>query len=147
MYCQIFLRKGIVYVPTMGKMDKGFYREIEPVAVVSASNSEALHQALQAAIARGNPTVPMLRRSEWPPPVTPKYAGLKTWSAFERGMLPWSIEEESGCLRIVGKKRSPDGAWKNDPDQTIIFPSGTAVDAVIKRMTTIVQSAARGSSS
>jgi hypothetical protein len=28
-----------VYLPTMGKMDEGFYRGVEPVADVSASNT------------------------------------------------------------------------------------------------------------
>jgi len=145
MYCQLFLRNGIVYVPTMGKMDKGFYRAIEPVAVVSASNGEALQQALKTVIARGNPQVPMLRRSEWSAPVTLKYAGVKTWSAFERGMQPWSIEEEADRLQIVGKEKRADGTWKNDPEQTVTFPAGTAIDDVIERMIAIVQAAARRS--
>jgi hypothetical protein len=139
MYCQLFLRNGTVYVPTMGKMGKGFYRAIEPVAVVKASNGEALYQALKAAIMRGNPEVPMLRRREWPAPITLKYAGVKTWSAFERGMLPWSIEEECGRFQIVGKQRRPDGTRRNDPAQTVAFPLGTTVDGVIDRMIAIVQ--------
>jgi len=36
----------------MGKMDEGFYRGVEPVAVVSASNTEEVRQALRATIAR-----------------------------------------------------------------------------------------------
>lgn len=139
MYCQIFLRDGTVYVPTMGKMDKGFYRAMEPVAVVSASNGEALHQALKATISRGNPDVPMLSRREWPAPVVLKYAGVKTWSAFERGMLPWSIEEKAGRFQIVGKRKRPDGTWKNDVEQTITFPAAAAVDDVIERVIAIVQ--------
>ena len=70
MYYQLYLRNGIVYLTTMGKMDRGFYRGVEPVTVVSASNGEALREALKAMIVRGNPHVPMLRRREWPPPVT-----------------------------------------------------------------------------
>jgi hypothetical protein len=86
MNCHLYLRKGTVYLPTMGKMDKGFYRGIEPVAAVPASDTDGVRQALHATIARGNPIVPMLRRSEWKPPVLLKYAGVKYWSAFERGM-------------------------------------------------------------
>jgi hypothetical protein len=44
MHCHLYLRNHIVYIPTMGKMGKGFYRGVEPVAVVSASNTEALRQ-------------------------------------------------------------------------------------------------------
>jgi hypothetical protein len=87
MNCHLYLRRGTVYLPTMGKMDEGFYRGVEPVADVSASNTEEIRQALRATIARGNPVVPILRRSEIPPPVLLKYAGVKSWSTFERGML------------------------------------------------------------
>ena len=48
MNCHIYLRNGAVYIPTMGKMDKGFYRGVEPVAVIPVSNTEALRQALAA---------------------------------------------------------------------------------------------------
>src|ERR1700739_2642387 len=41
MYSHFYLRKSIVYVPTMGIMEKGFYRGIEPVAVVSVTNTGA----------------------------------------------------------------------------------------------------------
>jgi hypothetical protein len=58
MNCHLYLRKGTVYLPTMGKMDKGFYRGVEPVAVVSTSDTEGIRQALQATITRGNRLVP-----------------------------------------------------------------------------------------
>jgi hypothetical protein len=83
MNCELYLRNGTVYLPTMGKMDEGFYRGVEPVAVVAATNTDGVRQTLRATIARGNPVVPMLRRSEWQPPVLLKYAGVKTSSAFK----------------------------------------------------------------
>jgi hypothetical protein len=73
----VYLRKGTVYLTTMGKMDKGFYRGVEPVAVVSVIDTKALREALAATVVRGNPRVPVLRRNEYPPPVLLKYAGVK----------------------------------------------------------------------
>ena len=143
MYSHFYLRKSIVYVPTMGIMEKGFYRGVEPVAVVSAMNTEALREALAATIARGNPTVPKLRRREWPPPVVLKYAGVKSWSAFERGMMLWSIEEKDGVWKVVGTRRGSDGAMVDDPDQIMAFPAEASVDEVISRAISIVQHAAR----
>jgi hypothetical protein len=67
MYVDISLRQGIVYIPTMGKMDRGFYRGVEPVGTVEVSNTEALCEAIAAAITRGNPPVPILSRRDWPP--------------------------------------------------------------------------------
>ena len=117
MHCNFYLRKGTVYVPTTGKMDKGFYRGVEPVAVVHASHIEEVRQALQSTIARGNPIVPMLPRREWPPPVLLKYAGVKSWSGFERDMLLWSISQRDGVFQIASKAKQSDGMWKDDPEQ------------------------------
>jgi hypothetical protein len=128
----------------MGKVDKGFYRGVEPVAVVSASNTESLRQGLRAAIARGNPSVPRLRRSEYPPPVLLKYAGVKSWSTFQQGMSTWSIKEKNGSYEIVGYRRHlTSRSSVEDPDQKIEFPAGTAVDSVVERMIAILQEAAR----
>jgi hypothetical protein len=143
MYCDVCLRNGTVYLPTMGKMDKGFYRGVEPVAAVTASNAYALRQALADAIARGNPEVPMLRRREWPPPVVLKYAAVKNWSVFERGMRLWSITEREGNFQIVEQKKQSDRMWRDDPDQIVSFPPGTPTDEVIDRMVAILQDAAR----
>jgi hypothetical protein len=139
----VYLRKGVVYLPTMGKMDKGFYRGVEPVAVVAASNTEVLRQALSATIDRGNPMVPILRRSEIPPPVLLKYAGVKHWSAFERGMLLWDITEDDDLFRIVGQRKESDGMWHDDPEQIITFPPGSTRDDVVERMIAILQNAVR----
>jgi len=143
MNCVISLRSGIVYMPTMGKMGKGFYRGVEPVAVAPAKNTEALRQALKATIARGNPVVPQPQgQQDWPPPVVLTYAGVKSWSAFERGLQVWDINESDGIFQIAGNVRGPHG-WVEDPKQTITFPPGTSVDDVIDRMIAILQEAAR----
>jgi hypothetical protein len=142
MNCDIYLRKGILYLPTMGKMDEGFYRGVEPVTVVTVSNIPEVRQALQSTIARGNPIVPILPRREIPPPVLLKYAGVKRWSEFERGMRFWNIENNDGIFQIAGEAKQPEGYWKPDPKQTITFPPGTSADAVIDRMIAILHEAA-----
>src|SRR5271154_2979947 len=138
-YYHLYLRNGTVFVPTMGQMDKGFYRDVEPVAIVPVRNIEALRQALAAMIARANPKVPMLRRSDWPQPVVLKHAGVKSWSAFERGMLLWGLKEKDGAFEIIGKRKKPDGTRMDDPEQVITFPSGSTVDRMVDRMTAILQ--------
>jgi hypothetical protein len=47
-----FLKKGVVYVPTVAKLQTGAYTDIEPVAVVPVSNTESLRRAFLDAIAR-----------------------------------------------------------------------------------------------
>jgi hypothetical protein len=82
------------------------------------------------------------RRDDWPPPVVLKYAGVKSWSAFERGLRVWDLKENDGIFQIAGNTRVSHG-WVEDRKQTIMFPSGTSVDHVIDRMVAILQDAAR----
>jgi hypothetical protein len=143
MNCNIYLRNTLVYIPTMGKMDEGFYRAVEPVAVVSVSHTEALRQALEGAINRGNPPVPMLKRSEWSPPILLKYARVKSWSVFERGMQFWDLNEKNRTYQIAGNTKQPNGMWKEAAEQTTTFPLHASTDDVIDRMIAILQEAAR----
>jgi hypothetical protein len=141
----VYLRKGILYLPTMGKMEEGFYRGVEPVAVVPISNMTEVRGALQTMFSRGNPIVPMLRRREIPPPVLLKYAGIKRWSEFERGMKFWNIKDTDGVFQILVEAKQPEGFWKPDLKQTITFPAGTEPDDVIDRMMAILQNVAESS--
>jgi hypothetical protein len=141
MNCGVYLRNGILYLPTMGKMEEGFYRGVEPVAVVPVSNTAEAGEALQTMISRGNPIVPMLRRREIPPPVLLKYAGVKRWSEFERGMQFWTIDEKDGCFRIAGQRKHQDRGWRDDTEQIVSFPPGTEVGEIIDRFIAILQNA------
>jgi hypothetical protein len=71
-----------------------------------------------------------------------KYAGVKSWSAFARGTLPWGITERDGNFQILGYRRHPDG-WREDPQQKVDLPAGSTVDDAIDRMMAILQDAAR----
>lgn len=138
----VYLRNGIVYLPTLGKMAEGFYRGVEPVAVVRLTDIAQARQALQTTIERGNPSVPMLPRGEIPPPVLLKYAGVRKWSDFERGMKFWTIEEKDGGFLIAGQEKQADGGWHDDPKQTITIAPGTSSDEVIDKIIGILLSAA-----
>lgn len=139
------LKNGIVYVPTVAKTETGFYMDREPVAVVPAANTEALRRALYDVVARGNAIIPTPKRNAYPPPVLPKYAGEKTWSAFMRGVSEWNISEKDGNYQIVQYRENPkrDGSWIEDPDRKIEFPAGTTIDDVIDRMIALVQGTTR----
>jgi hypothetical protein len=139
LHCQVYLRKGAIYLPTLGIVEKGFYRGVEPVAVVSVANTEALRQALLATIARGNPTVPRLRRSEYPPPVLLKYAGVKTWTAFDSDTSLWTITEDGGRFVIASYRKLPTGESVQNKDDKIEFPVGSSVDAVVDHLIGILQ--------
>jgi len=138
-----YLRDGIVYVPTVAVREGGpVYTDIEPVAVVPATNTEALRRALLEAIGRKNIVVPV-PNGKWPAPILLKYAGVRSWSAFARNASLWSIEEEGGVFQIVGYRKHPKGYWEQDPGQKTHFPAGSTVDEVVDRMIVILRDAAR----
>ena len=105
-----------MFAPTTGLVHRGLYRDMEPVAVAPLSNPDGVRQAIRSAIARGNPTAPRYLRDSFPQPAVVKYAGVKSWSAFARGTLPWGINESDGNYQIVGYYLHPDG-WREDPEQ------------------------------
>jgi hypothetical protein len=141
MLCNLYLRKGKVFIPTLGRVPGGPYRDIEPVTVVDVSDADGLHQAVRETIARGNlPVGPYPRPN--PPPVVLKHAGVKSWGAFARWASPWVIDERDGKYQIIGHRREPNN-WAQDPEQTVNFPLGTTLDQVIDRMIAILQAAAR----
>lgn len=142
MFFHLYLRNGTVFVPTMGLVHRGPYRDIEPVAVAPLSNPDAVREALRVTIARGNPPAPRYPPGGHPQPAVVKYAGVKSWSAFARGTLPWGIDETGGKYQIIGYSRHPDG-WREDPAQKLDLPAGSTVDDAIDRMIAILQDAAR----
>jgi hypothetical protein len=64
-----FLKDGIVYVPTVVKMQTGVYSDVEPVAVVPVTNTEVLRRGFLRAIAKENIVVPNPPKNKWPPPI------------------------------------------------------------------------------
>jgi hypothetical protein len=142
MYIHFYLRKGIVYLPTVGKMGQGFYRNIEPVAKIPVVNTDALHQAIAAALKAGNPEVPIPPRRNWPRPIIPKHAGVKSWSAFEHGMQLWSLEEKDSTLVFDTHFKSPNRMWVRTPEKQISFAAATPANEVIGHVVATLQKAA-----
>lgn len=143
MLVHAYMKKRVVYVPTVVHLTTGAYVDIDPVAVEPVTNADGLRRAFLETLARGNAVVPPPPKGEWPRPILLKYSGAKSWSAFARGAAMWSMEEESGHYQIIGYRDHPDGYWARDPDQTINFAAGTAINTVIDRMISILQQAAR----
>src|SRR6516162_4826640 len=87
MLCHLYLRKGKVLVPTLGRVPGGPYRDIEPVTVAEVSDTDNLRQAFRQTIARGNPPVGPYPRPN-PPPVVLRHAGVKSWGLLRAWPRP-----------------------------------------------------------
>ena len=66
MLWHVYLRKGIVFVPTVAKTEAGFFLDIDPVAVLESSDRQQVSEAIKAAILKGNRTVPTPTRAAFP---------------------------------------------------------------------------------
>ncbi len=142
MLLNIYLRKGIVYLPTLSKTEDGVYKIGEPVAIVPVSETGHLKQAFLETASRGNPKIPNPPRDARQVFVLPKYAGVKSMAAFYRDLQIWEISDYDNVYEIVGKKRRPDRGWEDDPENVVTFPPGTKLDEVIERAVAILRSAA-----
>jgi hypothetical protein len=86
-FWMLTIRKDQAFIPTIAQTEAGFYKEIDPVAVVDVSDRKAVEDAMLRAIARGNPTVPTPTRDNFPEDVPLKCARVKSLSTFEKFRL------------------------------------------------------------
>jgi hypothetical protein len=131
-----YLRNGIVYIPTVARhKSQPIYSNVDPVTVVPLSNPEDVRQALLEAIARKNVIIPDRdARTLREPPVLPKYAGVKSLTAFARGAWTWSITEEEGVYKILPYRKHSKGYWTADLERQVEFPARSTANDVVDRM-------------
>jgi hypothetical protein len=140
MLVHCYLRRNVVYVPTVARLKTGAYRDIEPVAVISTTDTDGLRRAIGDAIKRGNEIIPNPPKNNWPAPILPKYAGEKTWSAFASSASLWSVETNNTDSQVTGFRKHSEGYLVEDPQKIYRFPT---VGDAIERMIAILQGAAR----
>jgi len=141
MLISCYLRRGIVYIPTVGKSDRGSFRYIDPVETVPVLDTAELRKAFRDVTARGNPSIPTLRREDHTESVVAKAAGVKTYTAFANRALSWTIENEDNAIRIKGQKKLPRGGWVDDPDSIVVLQNCTDQGEMIEELIRIVQAA------
>jgi hypothetical protein len=138
MLWNVYLRRGKVYVPTVAQTGAGFYLDIEPVEVVLACDSEAVRNAVQKALSRGNPPVPTPTRAAFPTPVVLRFANVKSWAAFQRGATNWIILTADNRYEIKQSRNHPQGGWVPDPALTEVLPLDSGHEGVAVRMACLI---------
>jgi hypothetical protein len=141
MVWHIYLRNRTAFIPAVAQTDAGFFLDVDPVEVVSATDAEALQHAVKQAIGRGNPKVPTPTRAAFPKPVVLKYAKVKSWPAFETGCLYWTIVEKNDVYHVIQGRKRPDRGWEDDHKRIEALPPGTGLDEVAQRVASSVQTA------
>jgi hypothetical protein len=137
-----YLKKNIVYIPTLARVKTGGYLIVEPISVVPASDTAGLRNALKAAVTREMLVVPSFPpREQQANPAILKYAHEKSYSAFVRGASAWHVDDRDGVYRIFPQKKGQPRGWVDDIDRMVEFPPGTAVDEVCDRLVSMMQAA------
>lgn len=129
-----YIRDGRAFFPTIAG-ELRLKVDVEPVTVVSASDKEAVIVALKEQISKGNVPDP----SDYPkPPVVLKYAKVKSWRAFENGLVGFSLLQRKGNYLLRSQKRGQDGHLVDDLSKEVIFSGDTPLDDVIRRSAEII---------
>lgn len=143
---QIYLRKGVVFVPTVARTEAGYYMGIEPLRVVPVDDSAAVQAAIKDAMSAGNPIVPTPTRANFPESNLLKYAKVRSWSAFEKNALNWTIDENAGIYKICPGRRHPEGGWEDDPERIETLPADATIEQVARRVAALLADAAASDS-
>lgn len=138
MLWNLYLSKGIVFIPTVSKTVAGYYLNTEPVEVVPAQDVARLEAALKATIERGNPIIPTPTRAKFPEPVILKYAKEKSLASFEKRASCFSLEKQESVYDIKHLRHSPNGGWEDDPDNIETVPLDDGIDVAVKKMIAMV---------
>jgi hypothetical protein len=137
---KLYLRNGIVYVPTVAQTEAGFYLDIEPVRSIPAMDSEALQNVLKESMSVGNPICPTPLRATFPKPVILDHAKLKSWPAFEKGAQCWTIVKKEENYKIAAGRKRSDRGWEDDPNRTE-FLRNVTISAVVERIAALIKTA------
>jgi hypothetical protein len=131
-YCSVYFRKGQIFIPTVSITDTRLYIETEPVVVLPATDAAGIAAAIEAAVARGNPTIPHpLTPKSFPVPVLLAYAKVKTWASFEKLATNWSIRVQDGNFRLEPMRKLRPRGFEPDPEK---YEDHSSAQSVARRI-------------
>lgn len=129
----IYIRKGLVYLPTIAEAKSGFFLEIEPIEVADVNDKQAVREAVFATLARNRPVVPD------PDPETYKMApilalaGVKSWSTFYKNAKQLGVMRGESGYEIFRLKPYGRG-FTSDETSRIKLPGNCTIAQVVDRV-------------
>lgn len=131
-----YLRGGVVYMPVLGRVSRGPYRDTGDLTVVPVSDGAGLRRAFRETIARGNPVLPDGPPDNSPSPLLAA-AKVKSWGALYRSSVAWAIETDDRSITPYRPRQ--DRGLEEDKERRIVLPEGSTVDDLIDRFISILQ--------
>jgi hypothetical protein len=142
MLTAVYLRQGVVYVPTLGKTDGGPYRWIAPYSRFQVTDETTLRQVIEDRFRRGNPALDATSVTASIFPYAGTVPHVTSWSAFHRESRSWYLREHAGIYRMQGTRPGRRNSHEPDPDQLTIFAEPTDIATVCDRLIETLAAAA-----
>jgi hypothetical protein len=117
--CPTICPTGNRIIPTLAQTEAGFWLDIEPVEVVSASDGAAFERPILSVIERRHPQVP--RPTKFGDSIVLKYAQVKSWSQFRGSAVLWRIALRDGRY-VMGPYRKANGRFELDSERQETLP-------------------------
>ena len=140
MIWNVYLRRGMLYVPTVARTESGLYLDVEPVGVAAATDADAVRKVVRSAIERGNPAIPTPARGAFPKPVVLRHAGMQSWSEFERATSSLAVAHRDGRFRIIPRRKGDEGGWEDDVSATEVLDPSAGSEDVARRIVVLIGS-------
>ena len=137
MLIRIYLYRNRFLLPTIGEIDTGWYRDIEPVHELPMGDAGALSATLRLLVAAGNPIVVAPAPGNRSKPHVVKRSGANSWRAFEREARAWKVLIEASSARLIPYRLADDGGFEEDTSAAEEFELAKGVDPIARRIVSL----------
>jgi hypothetical protein len=144
MLIQIYCNEktGAVLIPCSAKTEVGFWLDVEPVEVAHADNEASILGSLRKIAALGVRSVPTPRRDAFPKPVILKFAGSKTWGAFQKIHILVHLEQSAkGQFSVQLWERVEGRSYQPGPTPPKVFQQGTSLEDAASEVAQLIRCA------
>jgi hypothetical protein len=128
-------KTGAILVPYSVKTEDGFWLSVEPVETAHVNDEFSVCNAVRKITGLGVRVVPTPARAAFPKPIILKYAGSKTWSAFQRTHELVALEEDAnGQWRIEPWQRVNDRSYAPNLALLKVLPERATLDDAVSEV-------------
>ena len=134
-------RTGAVLIPCAAKTEAGFWLSVEPVEVAHTDDETSILSGVRKIAAQGVRSVPTPARDAFPKPIMLKYAGSKTWSAFQKIHVLINLERNSnGQFSIQPCRKAEDRSYVPDLAALKVLPIEATLDDAASEVIQLIKS-------
>jgi hypothetical protein len=126
----IYLRRKTIYIPTDAITEAGYHTDIEPIAVIDASDVEGLRHVLKERLTQEPPIIPTPPGDASRKPDILRHAKVSSWATFTKGLEYWHLAKSGPRYVFLGTKKVR-GGWDFITEKNIPLGPDTDIEQVI----------------